>query len=262
MPNRLLKEGICTSDAINLLSSDSEVLFYRLLVVSDDYGRMDGRSQIVKSQCFPLKESFTTKKIESSLMDLCSVGLIQNYIIDGKSFFFINKWDQRQRSKSKYPAPLTADGGQPADNPPQPAKKCGLGLGLGLGKGKGKGEALEHAAIKSALPCPYESIVNLYYKHMPNNPKILKLDDTRKKLIKGRWDEAAKGISEKSEGYKTVEDGLILWASFFIGCNASDFLTGKAQLKGSGDYFIANIDFLFRKSAFLRILEGKYKNKP
>ena len=137
MPNRLLKEGICTSDAVNLLSSDSEVLFYRLLVVSDDFGNMDGRPAIIKSMCFPLKESVTTKLIKTWLIELENATLIQRYKTpDEKQYISILKWNQRQRSNAKYPLPtdsnvLTSDSQTSAS---------GLGLGLGLGKGKGKGK--------------------------------------------------------------------------------------------------------------------------
>jgi hypothetical protein len=141
MANRLLKDGICTSDLINNLSNGSEVLFYRLLVVADDYGRMDGRVQIVKSQCFPLKESFTTLIIEELLEELENNDLISFYSVEGKPFFYIKKWEQRQRNKEKYPSPDLADCEkvqQPAADCQQPAKDSGLGLGLGKGKGKGE----------------------------------------------------------------------------------------------------------------------------
>lgn len=138
MANRLLKDGICTSDAINMLSSGSEVLFYRLFVVADDYGRMDGRVQIIKSQCFPLKDLSHDQIIEW-LRELCNANLIEFYSVDGKSFFYIKKWEQRQRNKEKYPSPDLNDN----SNLPQIAADCGLGLGLGLGEGKGKGRGLE-----------------------------------------------------------------------------------------------------------------------
>lgn len=63
MPNRILKESIRTSDSINELSWFEEVLFYRLIVSCDDYGRFDGRVAIIKGTCFPLK-NVTNKNIE------------------------------------------------------------------------------------------------------------------------------------------------------------------------------------------------------
>ena len=38
MPNRILKESICTSESLVGLSAEAEVLFYRLIVKADDFG--------------------------------------------------------------------------------------------------------------------------------------------------------------------------------------------------------------------------------
>ena len=64
MPNRILKESICKSEEIDLLSWFEEVLFYRLIVSCDDFGRYDGRVKIIKGTCFPLKD-VTEKDIEN-----------------------------------------------------------------------------------------------------------------------------------------------------------------------------------------------------
>ena len=56
MPNRIIKESICRSEEIDSLSWFEEVLFYRLIVTCDDFGRYDGRAKIIKGSCFPLKD--------------------------------------------------------------------------------------------------------------------------------------------------------------------------------------------------------------
>ena len=43
MPNRIIKESICTSENIDQLSPFCETVFYRLIVNVDDYGRIDAR---------------------------------------------------------------------------------------------------------------------------------------------------------------------------------------------------------------------------
>lgn len=139
MPNRLLKEGIVDSSLIDNLSPEEEVFFYRLLVVSDDFGRMDARTAILKSRCFPLKE-FKSEKIDNWLQSLVRHGLVMLYKVDDKPYLQILKWEQRVRSKGKYPDP---DGGQPIgivqtfDS--NPLTDDGLGKGLGKGKGMGNG---------------------------------------------------------------------------------------------------------------------------
>ena len=106
MPTRYLKQGICDSDSINALSDSAECLFYRLLVTADDYGRADGRPLVVKSKCYPIKESVTVKSIEKCLSELEQHGVIVRYEVDGKPYLQLQKWDSKPRAgKSKFPQP-------------------------------------------------------------------------------------------------------------------------------------------------------------
>ena len=110
MPNRILKESICTSDEIDSLSAFQETVFYRLIVMCDDYGRMDARPKILASKLFPLKD-IRAAQIEDALRALTSAELVTLYTVDGKPFLQMNTWDRHQQiraKKSKYPAP--ADG--------------------------------------------------------------------------------------------------------------------------------------------------------
>ena len=138
MPNRLLKEGICTSETINQLTPLAETFFYRLLVVSDDYGRMDARPSILKACCYPLNDSILPSTVSELLSMLQSNNLIQIYEIDSKPLLQINKWEQRVRSKGKYPPPVS----NPLSNDSNLRSDDGVGLGLGRGKGLGKGNGV------------------------------------------------------------------------------------------------------------------------
>ena len=106
MPNRILKESICRSDSIDSLTWFEEVFFYRLLVVCDDFGRFDGRIQIIKGTCFPLKD-ITNKDIEKALNKLSAVGLVRAYEVQGRPYLQLVTWEKHQQiraKKSKYPA--------------------------------------------------------------------------------------------------------------------------------------------------------------
>jgi len=107
MPNRIIKESICTSEEIDHLTPEQEVFFYRLMVNVDDYGLLDARPKILASKCFPLK-SIDTKKIEAWLRALAEIGLIKRYEVDGLPYLAIAKWAQHQQIRAKrpkYPAP-------------------------------------------------------------------------------------------------------------------------------------------------------------
>lgn len=108
MPNRILKESICTSDNLDGLSADAESFFYRLLVQCDDYGRMDARPPILLSRCFPLRlDRVTTAMVSHWLDQLRHAELITLYSVNGKPYLQFKTWDKHQQvraKRSKFPA--------------------------------------------------------------------------------------------------------------------------------------------------------------
>lgn len=108
MPNRILKESICTSDSIDKLSWFEEVLFYRLIVNCDDFGRFDGRAAVIKNRLFPLKDDLTLGTVKAAIQKLVSAGLVITYESMGKPYLYLPTWTAHQTArakKSKYPAP-------------------------------------------------------------------------------------------------------------------------------------------------------------
>lgn len=111
MPNRIIKESICTSDTIDGLSWFEEVFFYRLTVNSDDFGRFDARPAILKARLFPLK-TIADKQIDQALTSLDRAGIIHLYAVGGKPYLFIPTWEKHQtirNKRSKYPSPDESD---------------------------------------------------------------------------------------------------------------------------------------------------------
>ena len=108
MPNRILKESVCTSDSIDALSWFEECLFYRLIVNCDDFGRFDGRTAVIKNRLFPLKENLTLKNVSEAINNLARAGLVMPYECDGKPFLYLPSWNEHQNvraKRSKYPEP-------------------------------------------------------------------------------------------------------------------------------------------------------------
>ena len=112
MPNRILKESICSSDSINELSWFEETMFYRLIVNCDDYGRMDARPAMLKAKLFPLKDRISHKDIESALVKLADAGCVIMYVCDNKPYLYLPTWEVHQSiraKKSKYPDPKACE---------------------------------------------------------------------------------------------------------------------------------------------------------
>lgn len=108
MPDRIIKESICTSETLDRLSWFEEVFWYRLIVTCDDFGRMDARIPILKSRMFPLKPGVTNKAVKTALKKLSAVGLVALYEFEGRPYLQLvtwNKYQQRRANNSKYPAP-------------------------------------------------------------------------------------------------------------------------------------------------------------
>jgi hypothetical protein len=106
MPNRILKESICTSENIDQLSPMAENAFYRLMVNCDDYGRMDGRVKVIKSRLFPLKD-LTEDDMIRLLAELEKADLIKGYDVNNHPYLQMKTCERHQQvraKRSKYPS--------------------------------------------------------------------------------------------------------------------------------------------------------------
>lgn len=125
MPNRILRDWT-DSDAINSLSWNAEVLFIRLIMKVDDFGRFSASPKLLRSLLFPIRDGIRDADILRWLAECEKSGLIRVYTSqnDAKPLLQIEKFQQRSRAeKSKYDEPPPNDGHvtvsrQPRDGPP------------------------------------------------------------------------------------------------------------------------------------------------
>lgn len=108
MPNRIIKESLCSSEKISSLTDFEFRLWIGLITQADDTGRGDARPAIIKGHIFPLRDRITVKDISGALHGLAAKGCISLYDIDGRSYFWFPSWAKHQRirdAKPKFPAP-------------------------------------------------------------------------------------------------------------------------------------------------------------
>lgn len=118
MPNRIIKESICTSENIDQLTVFQEVVFYRLMVNCDDFGRFDARPKLLASRLFPLRD-VNIEEMQEAINALERADLITVYSVDGHPYLFMNKWlshQQKRSDKSKYPEPSDGENGHMISN--------------------------------------------------------------------------------------------------------------------------------------------------
>ena len=125
MPNRILKESVCSSDKISSLTDFEYRLWTGLILMADDAGRGDARAAIIKGRVFPLRDRVTVKDIDVALHGLAGKGCVSLYNVDGKPYFYFPTWTEHQRVrdvKPKYPDPAECD--PDFDNSPRIAADC------------------------------------------------------------------------------------------------------------------------------------------
>lgn len=106
MPDRIVRAGILTSDAVNTLSWPAEVLYRRLHSIVDDYGRYDGRSSLLRAHLYPLKiDKVSEADVGKWLTECVTAGLVSFYRVAGRPYVEVTKFGARVRAEtSKWPA--------------------------------------------------------------------------------------------------------------------------------------------------------------
>ena len=110
MPNRILREGILTSERVASLDWAAEVFYRRLHSIVDDYGRYEAGHQLLRAKCYPLQTDTVRVADIARWMAACQKsGLLLVYAVNGKQYLEVQDFGQQQRTASKYPAPPAVD---------------------------------------------------------------------------------------------------------------------------------------------------------
>jgi len=124
MPNRMIRDGILTSERVDLLNWAEEVFYRRLQSVVDDYGRYYAKPELLVAACYPLRIRKVSDSDVGKFLTACvSAGLVSTYQAnDGKQYLEILDFGQRIQAKSKFPDPpegsrkSTVENGEPPES--------------------------------------------------------------------------------------------------------------------------------------------------
>lgn len=103
MPDRIVREGLLTSERYVDCSCEAQMLFVHLLLACDDWGCYDGRPWVIAAKCYPKKVE--VESVAKLLLELHEHDLVQRYLNAGKLYLAINRWYEGLRGPRKYPAP-------------------------------------------------------------------------------------------------------------------------------------------------------------
>lgn len=107
MPNRIIREGILSSERVDKLTAEGEVFYRRMQSVVDDFGRFFAKPELVMSSAFPLRPGrYSPEQINAWLKETEDASLSVVYEHEGKRYLQLLDFRQQERAKaSKFPAP-------------------------------------------------------------------------------------------------------------------------------------------------------------
>ncbi len=147
MPNRVIRESILSSRQVEQLDWFQQVLFMRLILGCDDYGRCYAAPDRVRSYLFGISQGVTLEQVQDALARLEEVGLIVTYEADGEAYCAMPQWSKHQvcrTRRAKYPAP-------PTEAPAQEPKNFALPFH------EAKRDSIETAPETKSAPNPIQS---------------------------------------------------------------------------------------------------------
>lgn len=106
MPNRILREGLLESPAIDLLDAEAERFFVRLMLRADDFGRYHANPAMLANMLFPLRRDIEPKQVADWLNQCQRAKLLRVYQVEGRDCLEIAKFGGKPRAQqSKFPQP-------------------------------------------------------------------------------------------------------------------------------------------------------------
>lgn len=95
----MLNRVILTSQKINSISEGAENLYYRILLLVDDYGRYYADPDIIKSYCYP-KRNLPVSTIKKRLIELTNIKLLKTYKSDEEFYIELIAFQKHQKFRS------------------------------------------------------------------------------------------------------------------------------------------------------------------
>jgi len=105
-------------------------------------------------------------------------------------------------------------------------------------------------------PCPHMEILKLWSKNLPHLTQHRSWEGNRQANLRQRWVQAGKPSAYSPEGYKTTEEGLKWWDSFFCYIANDTSLANGFETKGRT--WRPDLEWVVNATNFQKIIDGKY----
>jgi len=95
--SRILKPEFWSDEKLALVPREARLTFAGLWTSSDDYGVTKGHPAWLKAQIFPYDVDLTLSEFQKWLADLERIGVIDPFMADGESFYYIRNFADHQK---------------------------------------------------------------------------------------------------------------------------------------------------------------------
>lgn len=104
--------------------------------------------------------------------------------------------------------------------------------------------------------CPHKEIIALWGKHLPHLIQPRTWEGARAQAMRSRWVQAAKPSPFNETGYKTTEDGIAWWDSFFAYVATTTLARG---FENKGRNWKPDLEWVLNQTNFQKIIDGRYE---
>jgi hypothetical protein len=254
---RNIKPAFFKNEELVELPFETRLAFIGLWTLADREGRLEDRPKRIKMELFPADNV----DVDAALSELQAAGFILRYVVDDTAYIQVLNFSKHQNPhKNEAPSSI-----------PAPCEHGASTVQAPEGHGSARADSLNpDSLIPDSLnpetgstapdgaessprgedpppksgPIPYQAVVDLYHRTLPELPACKKLTEARKGYIRQRHIEDIHNLDQ--------------WERYFMAVSRSDFLMGRKPGSADRPPFRADLEWLTKPSNFAKVAEGKY----
>jgi len=242
---RLLNKSIVLSRKINQVSEGAENLYYRLLVMSDDFGCYHADPEIIKGTIYTLRKT-SLSLIEARLRELDTIKLIKIYKVNGEIYLQIEKFEENQKFRSdikrKSDFPQSQQGSRIESERIRTSLNAHNSL-VNRNRNRNRNKNRNKNAIKVQIVSPVDEVINQWNVFARKND-LAEIHGIEKGSVRERSLEARM----RSKDFN--------FPNLLVVIQNSPFLLGQNE-KG----FTCSFDWIIKSANYQKIIEGNYLDR-
>lgn len=168
---RTIKPGFFRSHDVTPLSYRARLTWVGLWTYVDDEGRGKDDARIIKGDIWTLEDDVSWQDVEADLVELARNDRIVRYVVDGRRYLAICRWDEHQvisrPTPSKFPEPTSENISAPASLTEESVSDPGAN-NAGKGRGTGNREGEREQETSPAVTKPdLDRLFDMAYESWP-----------------------------------------------------------------------------------------------